>query len=50
MAIRKKISHVETSTLFRAISNEYGFDDAVVLSYYQDIDDPQQLWEKESEV
>ncbi|MDU5474377.1 MULTISPECIES: hypothetical protein [Pantoea] len=50
MAIRKKISHVETSTLFKAISNEYGFDDEVILSYFQDIDDLQRLWEKNNEV
>lgn len=50
MASKRKISHVETSTLFQAISNEYGFDDKVLLSYFQDIDDLQRLWEKDSEV
>ncbi|WP_147199650.1 hypothetical protein [Pantoea sp. CCBC3-3-1] len=50
MARRKRIAHVETSALFQAISNEYGFDSEVVLSYYQDIDDLQQLWEKNHEV
>lgn len=50
MARRKKISHVETSALFRAISAEYGFDNEVVLSYFQDIDELQQLWETNNEV
>jgi len=50
VAIKRKISHVETSTLFQAISNEYGFDDKVLLSYFQDIDDLQRLWEKDSQV
>ncbi|ERK18639.1 Hemophilus-specific protein [Pantoea sp. AS-PWVM4] len=50
MARRKKISHVETSALFTAISAEYGFDNEVVLSYFQDIDELQQLWETNNEV
>lgn len=50
MARRVKISCVETSRLFQKISEEYGFTSEVVLSYFQDIDDLQQLWERQQEV
>ena len=50
MARRVRISCVETSKLFQKISEEYGFTSDVVMSYFQDIDDLQQLWEKQQEV
>ncbi|MDY0970856.1 hypothetical protein [Siccibacter turicensis] len=45
MGRREKIACVEISTLFHAISREYGFTSDVVLSYFQDIDDLIQRWE-----
>ncbi|WP_338557138.1 hypothetical protein [Erwinia sp. E_sp_B04_7] len=50
MARRERISCVETSALFTTISAEYGFNSEVVLSYFQDIDELQQIWTKTGEV
>lgn len=47
MGRREKISSVETSALFHVISAEYGFTTDVVLSYFQDIDDLIQMWERD---